>query len=380
MVTNERGLVSLITVSFMALLMMTIALSMSRLMVGEMRQATDSEDSIKAYYSAQGAAEYQAQKIRTALKNDPSLTGLNGQNRGCGTPIDPPLPNINCIKVETSADTVDSQLAAERFASFDLSQSVVTESDNISKIRLAWDDLDAREPYADPFSDPGDCNGKGLCGWQSGATGQPPVMELTVANYFPGQNTNLDENNSGTVVLNPRSITPSYAGSCRPAAGSDPPQFDLANCLVVKGNNPVMQVKCQGSKYARCQVEIKNIAPAGYRTVITLKSRLRGSRYTLSAISSNIWGRTCPVSGTVQTECQVPVALDRARIDVTASIGQAYRRIIMSVPIRAIPSTPGLVLEGDSDVCKSFDVYSSGAGEFARVTTLPGAPPCYIGN
>src|SRR5207253_7727535 len=64
---KEQGIVSLVTAIIVALFIMVITTSAVVLMVGELRQAIDSENSIRAYYAAESGAEDALLKIKSKI-------------------------------------------------------------------------------------------------------------------------------------------------------------------------------------------------------------------------------------------------------------------------------------------------------------------------
>ncbi|HSX41335.1 MAG TPA: hypothetical protein VLF21_01715 [Candidatus Saccharimonadales bacterium] len=370
---DERGLVSLLTVSIICLLIMVITLSMAKLMVGELRQATDSEDSIKAYYTAQGAAEDKAQQIRSQIASGVAPNSLNTGCTAGATTI------IKCVKVSTSMNEVSTELDADKDTRvYDLTNTVTTQSDNLTRLLITWDDKAAQSPLPDSFTDPGNCISSSGCSWYTGAiptSGQPPVIEVAVTNYFPGQNTNIDTANSRTIILNPRCL--GGGASCNPPS-PDPQLADYNSYKPTGGSSPIVQVACRGKSPNRCALNLSNITPsAGYRTVVFLRAHFHNAKLTMRAFSTNIASLSCKTDANYPGECNNPIALDQAQIDVTASIGATFRRTVLQVPIRSTPATPGLVLEGDSDICKNFDLLTAnGHSQISINRTIP----CLIDN
>jgi hypothetical protein len=131
--------------------------------------------------------------------------------------------------------------------------------------------------------------------------------------------------------------------------------------------NPLVQVQCSGGAAQRCSAEIDDLVPpqtAQYRTVVTLTPLFHAAQFSLSAYALNPATNNPPVSGILcqqsdgtddgaAADCLAPIALDNAQVDVTATVGQTERRVQLEVPVRATQSLND-VIEGSSDVCKSF--------------------------
>jgi Tfp pilus assembly protein PilX len=213
---NQRGVVSLLAVSLMSILILILTVGMIRLMSGELSQATDSADSVKAYYTAQGAAENAAQQLRTKLETTPS-DQLSTLDQGCVPPAIPPytLPTesagetLDCVQVAANLNTVSSTVDENTTRTFDLTNSVLTDNGYITRLVLSWDDNSSAASGV--FTSGTDALGATwLCAGTSppsGCTNQPPVMKLGVTNYYPGQNTNVNTQYSGELILSPECVT-----------------------------------------------------------------------------------------------------------------------------------------------------------------------------
>ncbi len=82
---NQNGGASLLAVVFTSMLMMVLVVAMVSLMVGELRQSTDGESSIKSYYQAESAAEEASAYVSNRLANG-SVTQRSDLNQDCLPP------------------------------------------------------------------------------------------------------------------------------------------------------------------------------------------------------------------------------------------------------------------------------------------------------
>ncbi len=404
---RQHGFVSLTAVTLMSILILILTVAMARLMAGELHQATDAADSIKAYYTAQGIAEDTAEQVHVALGSLGATGSIASLNRNCGSTqavgaFNYTIPTIaagtaDCVQVATDKNTVNAQISANQTQTFDLTNSTLTTNGYITRLVLSWDDLStsAGGPFSSTLNTAGTA-------WQStGTANQPPVMEVGVTNYYPGQQaSNIDPNYSGYLVLAPQctasgcpapSSTPKFTYDCyllnSPASPADCP-------ISPAPHNPLIQVQCGGA-VKRCTAEIDNLVPpqrAGYRTVVTLTPLFHDAQFSLSAYAANpsnpamvsptqVFPTCLQSDGSNNTgaqDCLAPIAMSNALVDVTVSMGDTNRRIQMTVPVRPSQNLNN-VLQADTDICKSFYVINY-AGGLPQVAQSTPKPACKISN
>jgi hypothetical protein len=346
-------------VTLTSFLILILTLSIATFMNGELQRTTDYVDNIKAYYNAQSAAEEAVLAIKSQMSN-PANAGQSLAsiiNQGCGqdtfaATYGQTIPGIVCRQVQANtAEAVDT-LDDNQIIQYDLTNAPTQENLNISQVSLQWD-MKYPPPGNGVFPSPS-ASALTQPGGSWGAN-TPPVIEMTVLNYFPGQQTNVDQttNNcangsglatcsSGTVFLLPQWQTcngnpcPSQVDFQAAAKNSTPGQ---------NGSQPVIYSGCTyapaGGSY-RCSMNFNDISPPGYKTVLRFQSVFGDAQYDLKAYDS---------SGQ-----QVQLPLQNAQIDVTANVGEAFNRVQIEVPIRS-SAYPGFdTLYGDASLCKDFDV------------------------
>lgn len=407
---TEEGAVALLSVAFITIFLTIITVGMAQLATGEIHQANDAQYSLVAYYSAQGIAEDTAQQIKANLASGTPPTQLN---KGCAdialTAVYSRLPYNNaaarCVKVSSSLTEVDSEIDLGSSAQYDLTNSVLVKGNQMQRLKLTWDEkTDNPSEFSDPFPDTclpaggpsivtSSCGAPGSV-WNVDNSGapvaqQPPVMELSITNYFPGENAaNVDTANSLNLILNPRCWQPGAGVKCQPDSPTDPRTFDYTAYTIDQGvynaaKTPILQVRCHGQRPNRCVAIIDNIAPlAGYTTVIRLTPHFHNARFSLRAYAAHQTTVPCDTSDFpigFNLPCLAPIVLDKTQVHVTAGIGGTYRDVKLELPVRASVNSLGQVLQGDSDICKSFQVLTAGGyeqvGEFG-----PSMRQCKIGN
>lgn len=325
---NQQGIASLLAVSLTSFLIVVIVLAASLLMIGELRQSTDAANSIRAFYTATNGSEKAIYNVKQALKCSTqeecadNLKNLN--SAGCQQLA----TNDTCTHITTFSDSVESQRDTDDTVQYDLSNAVSVSNNYIDHIDLQWDgqDMDASQSFsAQP----------------------PPIMEVTITNYFPTQQTNIDTGHSGSLLLVPRCTNGCTGAPSYQTVYAN----DLNNGPFARNIAASARVECHTTasfQGYRCWVRLRNITDAGhpgYKTVLRLTPRGGPARYHLEVFD--------------QLGAKGPIPLPNAQVDVTAKVGDSLRRLQLEIPIRS-SAAPGLtnVLFGDDELCKNFSVLS----------------------
>lgn len=360
---RQDGIASLVGVSLTAFLILVLTVAIATFMNGELQRATDYSDNIKAYYNAQSAAEEAIEEVKLAMA-DPANASLSLAaiiNQGCGSDAfaakyGQSVSGIVCRQVQANTAEATDFLRDNQVIQYDLTNAPTAPTNNISLIVLQWD-MEFPPAGSGVFPSPS-AGAIANPGGSWGAT-TPPVIETTITNYFPGQQTNVDQttNNcangsglatcsSGTVFLLPQwqicngSACPGQVDFQAAAKNSTPGQ---------EGSQPIVYSGCTTAQPGgyRCTMAFKNVSPPGYKTILRLESRFGDASYDLKAYDN---------SG-----AQVQLPLQNAQIDVTANVGDAYSRLQLSVPIRSSVYPGFETLYGDTSLCKDFDILTNPA-------------------
>jgi hypothetical protein len=357
LVRAQEGVATLVAVTIASFLILVLTVAVTILMVGELRQAEDGENSVKAYFAAQSATEEALQTIKAKLATG-SIAGLSqncDQTGRSGQPytaaIDNIKDNITCLSVQAYSDSVESIAPKDQLVQFDLSN--VNGDFGVGSISLDWDQS---PPGTGSFPNVTSTNS-----WNSSA---PPVMELTVTNYFPSQATNIAtpntpgispdaQNNSSyttTVVLLPQCTTLSSPSAC--PVYSSTPIYHYRQYSQALGTSVNVQCFTVSQGDRRCKATFDQITPQlGYRTVVGVRARYADASYRFQAFD------TSPTPKALQ----IPVK--NAQIDVTAKSGDSFTRVQTEVPIRS-GAYASSVLYGDDSICKRFNVLDDGSGNY----------------
>ncbi|HEY6737132.1 MAG TPA: hypothetical protein VI322_05440 [Candidatus Saccharimonadia bacterium] len=335
----EAGYVSLLTAILISLLLLTITMSMVVLEVAQLRKASDSEQSLKAYYTAEAGVEDAVNRV---------LSGAVTSDQNCSNAAGNPLGGA-------SQNTFDSAGAAGwtcQQISFsgapqgkldqpDVAKTVDPGASLFSSVVLEWDQSAGTLADNAPL---------GLLPTQAAYNSAPfmPPVEMTVIRYPTGQVRTNDictgsqtpSNSSCLVLLQNALFVPGG-----PAAGGTVAFNDgfssggpyQGNCQNGRTSNPYYSA----TPY-RCYIRLTGFAGSG-NYMFRLRSKYGASSYRMTFYNP---------AGNV-----VAVPDGTATVDVTARAGDTFRRTITKVPITNNQAS-GLnyVVFSDSGVCKTFEV------------------------
>lgn len=341
--SSESGIVALITSIVVGLLLVVITASGIALMGSELRQSSDYDQSIKAYFAAESGVEdalaYIKQNgIAAAVAND---GGCNPFPTSDSTFSEFGNTNVEytCQVVETDSVNLSGNIPAEGAGQVDLSGT-----NNLSQVRLEWN-----LPPGDP-SNWNDTNSL-LAGDIRLPKGSdwagilPAVMEVTVISY-PKGNVGVNDITANTLFLRPNnSTTP-----------------DIAIPIDLQRTQPIA-IQCNKSFEYNCRATLNNFNGSTTNYIISLHPRYSNAHYRLSAQNS---------SGT-----NLVVANSQLKIDVTARAGSVFRRIQVKAPLNAQSSSgfPYYSLFADDEICKVFEVTrQTDTSDSEKACTSPRSP------
>ncbi len=322
--SGQRGFVSMITVILISLLLLLVTTTMVTLEVAQLRKASDTEQSMRAYYTAEAGVEEAVKRVLagSVLADQPCARvtydtaewscqqiEVSGQPSGrlsspnTSVTVDPGFvvaPGYNSVKLE-----------------WDQSPNVNAAYYNTSLPLPSQSEYDATLPFAPPLEmtivqyPPGNVTVNDVC--VNGAV--PPACRMLIQNalFLPG--------GAAAGAVN-------YGAAAAFSTGG--PYY--GNCSAVR------------TPY-HCQVVLSGFTGANAH-MFRLQSRYGASGYRMTFYAGN------NATGAV-----VDVPDGMVTIDVTAKAGTAYRRVISKVPSPQAPAS-GLnyVIFSDTGVCKDFVV------------------------
>lgn len=335
---NQQGVVALLTSIIVGLLLIIITSGAIAVSTGELRQATDYDNSIKAYYAAESGAEDAIAAIRRGLNDGQSLNSLA---KNTCTPYNLPpyavssYANLSadgnvkytCQIVNVQQNQLNGTLSAEESAQIDLSSTA-----GFTQLRLKWNQRGTSDPqgYAKnsiPISFPIGSAWSGI---------YPSVMETTVISYPNAASFNSCNVRTITAVLKPANTSNNTLSI---------PSLNANDCATPNTAvaTPVL-TDCNPSGATGsydCTMTISGFNPLNNRYVIRLNSRYSSAHYQLEALSAGGINQIIPNAQLV--------------IDVTGRSGDISRRVLLQAPLNGQSPLNYVLLANDS-ICKVLTV------------------------
>jgi hypothetical protein len=324
--SDEKGVVSLLAAMLISLLLTVVTTSAVSLSVGELKQASNADQSVKAYFAAEAGVEDALLKIKTELTTAP-YTVVPKTSCGSPTQISSAQPDLlyTCQTVRTTVNHMSGQLSADQ-------SNQMGPVTGFNKLTLNWHqfgsdpDIVGATYTSPPFY-------TSRASWK-----YPAVMEITALQYDPANISPACPGCPNGVEIKSTVIKPADT------LGSHNINFKTNEALCSSAN-------------------VTLVDSAGYNCSITLEGFNTSSSYILRLrprYASTRYKMVFTQGGTV-----VAMPSQTAVIDVTARAGGVYRRVEVQVPILA-GAASGLdyVLFSDTDICKDFNVSGNSATGF----------------
>lgn len=321
---DQRGFVSMITVILISLLLLLVTTTMVTIEVAQLRKASDTEQSMRAYYTAEAGVE-------NAVKN--VLNGTIVADQPC-TRVAYDTAEWTCQQVELSGQPTGKLPAPNAAVTVDPG---FVAAPGYNSVKIEWD----QSPNVNPgyYSTTNPLPSQAV---YDGSLPFAPPLEITTVQYPAGNVT------AGEVCVD---------GIVPPAC-----KMLIQNALFLPGgaalgtiNYGAAAAYSTGGPYFgncsalrtpyHCQVILNGFNGANAH-MFRLQSRYGASAYRMTFYTGN------NASGAV-----VDVPDGTATIDVTAKAGNTFRRVITKVPSPQAPAS-GLnyVIFSDTGVCKDFSV------------------------
>lgn len=322
-IRNQKGVVSILTAVFFSILIMTVTVSTLVVQTKELRQSTDTDQSVRAYYAAQSGLERGLQLVKE--------NGGNFRGENCGAVKDPriTLPDlglnsgleITCIKISDANVGGSNTLNQEQATQFDLSAHA-----RVDEAIFRWgESLSGSESWGAAKAQP-----------TAATWNLPALIEMTVYS-FPVASSGIKPSDieARTILLKPHNTGTNSVNIGPAASGQD-----------------LQVIKCtNGTTYA-CSVSITGFPttigvnkPA--RHVVRFRPRYAGTTYAISFKGGGL---------------DLSSATGGVQIDVTARAGDVFRRLIAVSEGYGQPLQYGLdyAILSQRSVCKDMTVNTSG--------------------
>ncbi len=328
---SDAGVVALITSIIVGLLLVVITTSAIALMSNELRQATDYDQSIKAYYAAEAGAEDAMAHIRRAVANNQTIDSVLSDDCATYTSSKSDLSGDNtvsytCQIVSMASNNLTGQLDPEESAQIDL-----TSITDFSKLVISWNKPSAGDPSGfNPNVPLGFPRITPINKWENPAGKPlPAVIEATFIAYPRDVDFGADDIKTKTVV-----IKPGNTGSTVDLSTAT--ELESAHCIP------------GGGVLYSCSLDFSNVdlwaetePPSGYYYVVRLHARYASTNYQFQ----------------VRNAAGVLVKIPKTHlvIDVTGKAGDVFRRVRLQAPLTDQPFVNFVILS-DEDICKVLTV------------------------
>lgn len=367
---SQKGAASLIAVVMTSFLLLIITIAISTMMIGELRRAVDAENSVVAYYETESGVELAINQAKTKIESAARVSDLNQDCTGATTGLfggagDPEIPlSIRCLSFSTFSTSPEVFNLSPRSArQYDLTQQTISAN---SRIDVSWDapkESTGFRPNAFVEYPP-----------STGQTIIPGLIELTViqigspltVNGAPGP-VDPSKLKIKTLVLKPENEASSPGnvgkGKCNLGSTGYQAEVSVKSCNIesyVAPRERNVSVGCNpGTAGYRCKVSLKDFdivtgtaAESQRNYIVRIRPLLASVDYRIQVFNNGV---------------PIGIALDYAKIDVTAQVGNSLRRVEQEVRVRANPfASLGDALISNSEVCKTFDIVNDGTTSTAN--------------
>jgi hypothetical protein len=317
---RQDGAVALLTTIIISILLTIITTGLLTLMVAELRQANDAEQSVRAYYAAQSGVEDAIAKVVVALGSSNFTPQTCGQAGSSNTALDPTSATAvgwTCQQIIYSGSPSGSLPLADKAVQIDIGSTPV------HSLKLEWDLT--KTPGANFYNPPATFPAANT--WTYAAP-----IEATIVEYpsgpFNAQNTNLVKLRNGV-------FKPHIGGT------------GTINLTAITGANPINGNCVQNTAAYHCSAIISNLDVTKFY-LFRLRSRYVGTDYKMTFYNGS------QANGQV-----VNVPDGTATIDITAKAGDSFRRVLYKVPYsRGAAQGLDYVIYSEDDICKNFSQIS----------------------
>ena len=317
---NQHGLVSLVTTVVISILLCIVVISMVGLMSLLQHQSTDSSDSIRAYYAAEAGIEDGLYKIEQALLHGAILPTGNVCNSS-GTALQNGVSNGPQYTCQLFSNVTNSLTGVLTQNGQPLQIDLAGSSGPIDHITISWNapgqdsalgpNCNLPNDLAQAATELNNPTGPALS-WNC-----PAVLELITVPY-----SNTNNPIPSTDIIAPGTLGGTYSYNYG--------QVITGACATsVSPTDPY-----------NCQVTINGFVPNNF--ILRLKSVLAGTHYRIQAFGAS--GNVVSIPSQFET------------IDVTARVGDAYRRVVEAVPVNTGAANLDYVLYADNSICKNISV------------------------
>lgn len=352
--TGDQGFVSLLTAIMISMLLLVITVSLISLEALQLRKAEDSEQSLRAYYTAEAGVEDAVAKVLSGVLTPSSPSGCSSSAIGPTSAAQV----WTCQQVSwTGSPSGDLKGPPE--------EGAVTidpgHQNTVHSVVIEWNQVNGNPgSYYNPWPaiGCGSCNFPAGTAWNG--TYAPPVELQMVefpdggfkasdvcAKYSAGPGWQNSAGGACSVKTQNLLLVPGGG-----AATADVPYGTWAGLGPQRANCATAPRSAPRTSSYNCYAVISGLTSGGTTDYLfRLRSRYVGSQYRMT-----FW------TGANGNGSMVDVPDGMVMIDVTARAGDAYRRVISQLPRgTGAASSLNYVIYSDTDVCKNFNVINDQA-------------------
>jgi hypothetical protein len=325
---DQRGIVSMIAVLFIAILLTVVVLSMVRLTIAEQRLSTDFLLSTKAGYAAEAGVDDAVFRLQAGTLTDQTCGDLGARDA-----VEEDLATgqvfteYTCQLVDMDAAAISNKIERGTALQLDLSDM----SSSVSRLRLSWyQGADDGPSFGYTFY-PG-----------NNPTSAPTMVPILRAELIRYPNSNIRRTDIQQSISFLRPVA-SPAGATAHAADNWRTYASAGDAA------KVADARCQpasttGDNEYACSFELTGLTPASQNYVLQASSF-----YERAPVSFRV--ELLDSSSTPQPQPNI-----EATIDVTARAGDVFRRIVYRVPLKNSFRLPSYVVGATDILCKDLVV------------------------
>lgn len=336
---NQRGIVSLLSAAFAAILFSIVVTSIVLIVANEAHQATNADLSNRAYYAAQAGVEEGIYKIKQALATvDPACSRICQlakiedhciASTGFGANLD-----YSCLYMSRKSNVFEGELKKDETPL----QLNLTNLTGPFSVEIAWNNAqDTSLTPAGLASLPAAF----ALGANWGAN--PAVLQVSTVRFKPDHVTQLfDPTDINQLEVVRNTLVPSNSpavpmNNYDNTAMRNKPYYSNCTAVAVDGYN------------CKQLIRFGIGTDVGYKHVLVLAAKYNGTHYRVRLLDSS----GSPISN-------VPNQFET--IDVTAKSGNVYRRVRSEVAVYQGTAALDYSIFSDRDVCKDFQLRDSRTG------------------
>jgi len=328
---NQRGLVSLVTVTLASILFTIVVIAMVGVVANEERQASEADLSNRAYFAAEGGVEKGLLDVKNALQGGgPGALGRLSTAENDGKCQSDATVGYTCLSMGHTPTALTGDLKAD---GDDYQVDLSGVNGPIRAIEISWH-TSANGPVGTLL--PSATLSPGTA-WNS-----PAAIEVQSILFNTAQAANFNPNDPTHLNILENTFVPTTVGGTYTETSPASSKFPVAaKCTTTVG----------AGGYA-CDIKMNTTINPSIKRILRLRARYAGTSFRIKLYNA---------SGAVITN--VPDTYET--LDVTAKSGNTFRRARAKVAIYQSTAALDYALFSDGDICHDFGLRDSRNGTAA---------------